>query len=79
MISIGVDLNRNYAFKFAVDDIGSSGDANSCNFNYRGPIAFSEPETAAVKDFVEKWTSIKIALNLHGYDNTLNNPFNFDS
>lgn len=78
-ISIGVDLNRNYAFKWGIDDIGSTGEANACNFNYRGPMAFSEPETAAVKAFIEKWTSIKIALNLHTYDNTLNNPFNYDN
>jgi len=77
--SIGVDLNRNYGFKWGNDDAGSSGEANVCGFNYRGPKAFSEPETAAVKAFVERWHNIKIALNLHTYDNTLNNPFNYDN
>jgi len=40
---IGVDLNRNYGFMFGVDDIGSSPDP--CDLAYRGPFAFSEPET----------------------------------
>ena len=41
--SIGVDLNRNYGFEFAHDDVGSKVDP--CNDNYRGPEPFSEPET----------------------------------
>ena len=40
---IGVDLNRNYGFEFAHDDEGSKTDP--CHQNYRGPRAFSEPET----------------------------------
>ena len=40
---LGVDLNRNYDFKFALSNIGSSD--NVCAEDYRGPSAFSEPET----------------------------------
>jgi len=39
----GVDLNRNYGFKFNYDEQGSSGD--ECKVDYRGTYAFSEPET----------------------------------
>ncbi len=40
----GVDLNRNYPFKFGYDNEGSSGSYNMCQEDYRGPKAASEPE-----------------------------------
>ncbi len=74
---MGVDLNRNYDFKFALDDIGSSNDP--CSEDYRGPYAFSEPETVAVRDFVEKKKDmIVMALNFHAYGNLFIYPFNYD-
>jgi hypothetical protein len=45
----GVDLNRNYGFKFGV---GSSSDKECIADDYRGPKAFSEPETLAMKNFL---------------------------
>ena len=45
----GVDLNRNYGFKFGV---GSSSDKECTGDDYRGPSAFSEPETQAMKKFL---------------------------
>jgi hypothetical protein len=74
---IGVDLNRNYPFMFAADDEGSSNDP--CSLLYRGPEAFSEPETRHIRDFLLAWTNIKIAVNLHAYGNLFIVPFNFDS
>ena len=53
----GVDLNRNYDYKFALDDIGSS--SRQCDEDYRGAHAFSEPETQAVKYFVENFNKGK--------------------
>jgi len=44
----GVDLNRNYSYEWGGD--GSSGDPSSTI--YRGPSAFSEPETQALRDFI---------------------------
>lgn len=41
--SLGVDLNRNYGLKWGYSDTGSSRDP--CAEDYRGPHAFSEPET----------------------------------
>jgi hypothetical protein len=43
----GVDLNRNYGYEWG-HDAGSSGDPDSGT--YRGPEAFSEPETRALRD-----------------------------
>ncbi|MHA2254051.1 MAG: M14 family zinc carboxypeptidase, partial [Candidatus Kariarchaeaceae archaeon] len=57
----GIDLNRNYAFKFGFDNFGSSPDEN--DELYRGPNAFSAPETQAFKQFAEKhhfYTSLSL-------------------
>lgn len=60
--TFGVDLNRNFAvrFKRAAD--------TSLN-TYSGPEAFSEPETAAIRDFVLSHTNITIALDYHSQGN----------
>jgi murein tripeptide amidase MpaA len=47
--SVGTDLNRNYAYRFGCCG-GSSGKAGA--WNYRGPRAWSAPETRAMRDFV---------------------------
>jgi carboxypeptidase T len=47
--AIGTDLNRNYAYRFGCCG-GSSG--NPSSLTYRGPRAFSAPETQAFRDFV---------------------------
>ena len=47
----GVDLNRNYGYSWGANNTGSSPDP--CSTTYRGTEEFSEPETAAVRDFVE--------------------------
>ena len=61
----GVDLNRNYSFRFNYDNEGSSSDV--CMQDYRGSSAFSEPETQAMRDHVRELQNVKIALNLHAY------------
>lgn len=71
----GVDLSRNYGFKFAYDDEGSSGDP--CADDYRGPSAFSEPETQAMRDFLDKYPGIKLAINWHAYGNNMDMPYNY--
>jgi carboxypeptidase T len=47
--SIGTDLNRNYDYRWGC--CGGSSSAPSSNL-YRGPKAFSAPETRALRDFV---------------------------
>lgn len=77
-IDYGVDLNRNYGFKFNYDQEGASN--HPCDEDYRGPSAFSEPETQAIRDFIEggNGKKVKIAFNYHSYGNILIMPFNFD-
>jgi hypothetical protein len=71
----GVDLNRNYGFKWGLDDSGSSG--NPCDEDYRGEAPFSEPETQAVRDFVQNHPRIVTAVNNHSYGNCWIYPYNF--
>lgn len=75
--SIGVDLNRNYGYKWGFDTIGSS--TRKCDEDYRGANAFSEPETQAVRKFLtEDDKNIKIAINFHTWGNLFIIPFNYD-
>jgi len=46
----GVDLNRNFGYAWGYDNTGSS--PNPGSEVYRGPVAFSEPETRAVRDLI---------------------------
>ncbi|MBC8256845.1 MAG: hypothetical protein H8E85_06000 [Candidatus Marinimicrobia bacterium] len=71
----GIDLNRNYSFMWAYDNVGSSSDG--CNETYRGTAPFSEPETQIVKEFVESH-DFNIALNYHSYGNLFIRPFGYD-
>ncbi len=70
----GVDLNRNYSYMWGLDDSGSSPDG--CNETYRGLLPFSEPETQAVKNFVDSH-DFQIALNYHSYSNLLIYPLGY--
>ncbi len=70
----GVDLNRNYGYQWAYDDIGSSPDSSSAV--YRGPSAFSEPETQAVKQLCESY-NFQVCLNYHTFGNLLIYPWGY--
>jgi carboxypeptidase T len=72
--SFGVDLNRNYGFKWAYDSSGSSG--TPAAETYRGPSAFSEPETKAMKTFCDAHTFLT-AHNYHSYGNLLIYPWSY--
>ncbi|MFJ3635857.1 M14 family zinc carboxypeptidase [Streptomyces sp. NPDC090112] len=58
----GVDLNRNFAYKWGYDNEGSS--PNPASETYRGPTASSEPETVALDAF-EKRIGFDYAINYH--------------
>jgi hypothetical protein len=66
--SYGVDPNRNYGYKWGLDNEGSSPDPS--NQTYRGPSAFSEPITQNVRDFCNDY-EFKIAMNYHSYSDLL--------
>ena len=72
----GVDLNRNYGYKWGYDDNGSSSTTN--NETYRGTGPFSEPETQAIKQFCEQH-KFQLALNYHTYGNLLIYPWGYSS
>lgn len=72
--SYGVDINRNFGYKWGYDNNGSSPYAN--DETYRGPSAFSEPETQNLKKFVEEH-QFAIALNYHSYSNLLLYPWGY--
>jgi hypothetical protein len=58
----GVDLNRNFVYKWGYDNEGSSPSPSS--ETYRGPKAASEPETRALDAF-EKRIGFRYAINYH--------------
>jgi carboxypeptidase T len=73
---MGVDLSRNYDYMWGLDDQGSSPDI--CSDRYRGPHAFSEPETQAISEFLTHYHNIKVALNMCSFGNNMNVPYNYD-
>jgi hypothetical protein len=67
--AVGTDLNRNWGFEWGCCG-GSSGIASL--ETYRGPSAFSAPETQAVRDFVlsrviDGVQQIRAAIDWHSY------------
>ena len=70
----GVDLNRNYGYKWGADDSGSSPDPGSGVF--RGPSPFSEPETKAVRDlFLKK--DFRALVSYHSFSQVVLYPWGF--
>jgi hypothetical protein len=62
--SSGTDLNRNWGYMWGYDDIGSS--PNQSDETYRGTAAFSEPETQALRQFIDS-RHFSIVMNFHAY------------
>ncbi|MEE8404255.1 MAG: M14 family zinc carboxypeptidase, partial [candidate division Zixibacteria bacterium] len=65
-VTIGVDMNRNWGFKWGYDNMGSSPVMSGAT--YRGTGPFSEPENQAMRDFIIS-RDIKIIHNSHSYSN----------
>jgi hypothetical protein len=61
---VGIDLNRNYGYKWGYDDVGSSPSPSS--ETYRGPARWSEPEVAAIRDF-EAAHKFRTGIDFHTY------------
>ncbi|MEA2099991.1 MAG: M14 family metallopeptidase [Campylobacterota bacterium] len=68
--SFGVDLNRNF-------EVGFSPNKDMSSNVYSGPSAFSEPETAALRDFALEHKNITIALDYHSQGNVFFPAHNF--
>ena len=62
----GVDINRNYDYSWGLNNIGSSPTTSS--ETYRGPSAFSEPETQAIRNFCNSHDFVA-SMDFHSYGN----------
>jgi hypothetical protein len=72
----GIDLNRNFGYMWGYDNEGSSPYTSS--ETYRGTGSFSEPETQALRDFINTHDFVT-ALNYHSYSNLLIYPWGYVS
>ncbi len=70
---VGVDNNRNWGYQWGGQ--GSSG--NGGNETYRGPSPFSEPETAAMRDWVLNNPNIAGYLDVHSYGELIMWPWGY--
>ncbi len=77
--SVGTDLNRNYAYRWGG---GGRTSSNPRAITYRGPLAFSAPETRAVRDFlasrvVDGRQQIRAAISFHEYGRLVLWPYGY--
>ncbi len=71
----GVDLNRNWDAGWG--GVGSSGDPGSDT--YRGTAAFSEPETAGLRDYMRTLPRIQGHIDVHSYSQLVLHPYGYTS
>jgi len=72
--SFGVDLNRNYSYEWGYDEVGSSSTPSS--EIYRGAAAFSEPEVAAIRDFMATH-AFTVSASFHSYGQLVLYPWGY--
>ncbi|MCB9857614.1 MAG: hypothetical protein H6818_18175 [Phycisphaerales bacterium] len=73
----GVDLNRNYPYKWgagAVCEAGFGSSGNQCSDSYRGPTAASEPETQAMIGLSQAM-HFAIAVSYHSSGRFIDYPY----
>jgi murein tripeptide amidase MpaA len=74
--SYGVDLNRNWGWEWG--GLGSSGQTSS--EVYRGTAPFSEPESAAIRDYVLPDADRMVAaIDYHSYSQLILWPWGYDA
>jgi murein tripeptide amidase MpaA len=73
--TFGVDPNRNWGYEWGGE--GSSG--NGSSETYRGPSPFSEPETAALRDFIVARPRIAAHIDFHSYGQLILSPWGYTS
>jgi murein tripeptide amidase MpaA len=72
--SFGVDINRNYGYKWGYDSIGSS--SNTYSDDYRGNSSFSELETQAIKTLSEQQKFV-LEISYHSYGEYFLYPWSY--
>lgn len=75
--TFGVDLNRNWGYQWGYDNGGSSPTTSS--ETYRGPSAFSEPETQVLRDFVIAHPNVRAYMDYHSYSQLILWPYGYDN
>lgn len=68
----GVDLNRNWDLDFAGPHSTST---YQCSDIYTGSAAFSEPETRALRDLVERTPGVVVHLDVHSFSQIVIGPW----
>lgn len=71
--SFGVDLNRNWAFQWG----GGGASTNPDSETYRGPSAFSEPESAAMRDYFVANATLVGHIDFHSYSQLVLSPWGY--
>lgn len=74
--SYGVDLNRNFSVGWGLNG-GSSSTPSSDT--YRGPAAFSEPETVGLKNFCARQRNLVGFIDLHSYSELVLYPWSYQT
>lgn len=71
--TFGVDLNRNWAFQWG----GGGASTITSDETYRGPSAFSEPESAAMRDYFIANTALAGHIDFHSYSQLVLSPWGY--
>lgn len=69
----GVDLNRNWGYQWG----GEGASTNPNNDTYRGPSAFSEPETQVMRDLITSLPRLKAHIDFHSYSQLILSPYGY--
>ncbi len=69
--SFGTDLNRNYSYLWGMGGSSQNPDAET----YMGTAPFSEPETRAIRDFVDAQTNATMLLSFHTFSELILYPW----
>ncbi len=69
--TFGVDLNRNWSVGFG----GPTSSSDPSSDVYRGPFAFSEPETQALRDLMLSLPRLRGHIDLHSYSQLILGPW----
>lgn len=70
----GIDLNRNFGPEFFWDHPNGGSSVNPSSETYRGAAPFSEPETAALREFVLEH-DFRTVFNYHSFSDLLIYPY----
>lgn len=71
--TFGVDLNRNWAFQWG----GGGASTNPVDETYRGVAAFSEPESAAMRDYFVSHPTLVGHIDFHSYSQLVLSPWGY--